>query len=235
MGRQGCDVHVVDDRLLRRQCCQLVEVSGEETKAADFGGDVFADGPSQPEAIVGGRSSAELIDDDERVLRGRAAGATWRMRGGKKAQGHICAPSRCVCAHRRMAAVSSISDINVDTPFTWLSPAPTLARTLSITLSSALSHGTKQPICAIRAITPTCRINVDFPPIFGPVDKRKGYPQKSHLSQIQPPTTSFTCYDIKALLALDEGDVVGYEGGVCVRLHAGVSGLQQLHTPAAFV
>ena len=79
----------------------------------------------------------------------------------------------CASSYRRMAAVSSISDIKVETPLTWLSPAPTLARTLSITLSSAFSHGTKQPIWAIRAITPTWRINVDLPPIFGPTDKRR--------------------------------------------------------------
>lgn len=42
-----------------------------------------------------------------------------------------------------------------------------------------------------------------------------------------------TCDDVEALLSLHEGDVVGYEGGVCVRLHAGMSGLQQLHAPAA--
>ena len=70
MGRQGRDVQVVDDGLLRRQRRQLVEVGGKETKAADFGGDVFADGPGQPEAVVGGRASAELIDYDERVLSG---------------------------------------------------------------------------------------------------------------------------------------------------------------------
>lgn len=52
----------------------------------------------------------------------------------------------CVRSYRRMAAVSSISDMKVDTPLTWLSPAPTLARMLSVTLSSAFSHGTKQPI-----------------------------------------------------------------------------------------
>lgn len=44
-----------------------------------------------------------------------------------------------------------------------------------------------------------------------------------------------TCYNIEALLPLDEADVVGYEGGVRVRLHAGMSGLQQLQTPAAVV
>lgn len=42
-----------------------------------------------------------------------------------------------------------------------------------------------------------------------------------------------TCYNIEALLRLDEGDVIGYEGSVCIRLHAGMSGLQQLHAPAA--
>ena len=57
----------------------------------------------------------------------------------------------------------------------------------------------------------------------------------SDVSQIQPPTTSLTCNNVKALLSLDEGDVVGYEGRVCVRLQAGMSGLQQLQTPAAFV
>ena len=44
-----------------------------------------------------------------------------------------------------------------------------------------------------------------------------------------------TCYNIEALLSLDEGDIVGYEGGVCVCLHAGMPGLLQLHTPAAIV
>lgn len=42
-----------------------------------------------------------------------------------------------------------------------------------------------------------------------------------------------TCDNIEALLSLDEGDVIGYEGGVCIRLHAGMSGLLQLHTPGA--
>ena len=42
-----------------------------------------------------------------------------------------------------------------------------------------------------------------------------------------------TCDDVEALLPLGEGDVVGDEGGVGVRLHAGVSGLEELQTPAA--
>ena len=74
MGGQRCDVQVVDGGLLRRQRRQLVEVSGKQAEGADFGGDVFADGPGQAEAVVRGSASAELIDDDERVLRGRAGG-----------------------------------------------------------------------------------------------------------------------------------------------------------------
>ena len=35
--------------------------------------------------------------------------------------------------------------------------------------SVASSAGTKQPICAMRIVTPTCRMNVDLPPMFGPV------------------------------------------------------------------
>ncbi len=74
---------------------------------------------------------------------------------------------------RRIAAVSNISAIKVDTPLIWLSPAPTRASTQSTTLNSASSHGTKQPICAISTITPTWRMYVDLPPIFGPKNIRK--------------------------------------------------------------
>lgn len=74
VGGQGCDVQVVDGGLLRCQRRQLVEVSGKQTEAADFGGHVFADGPGQTEAVVRGRASAELVDYDERLLRGRAGG-----------------------------------------------------------------------------------------------------------------------------------------------------------------
>lgn len=51
-------------------------------------------------------------------------------------------------------AVSNISAINVDTPLSWLSPAPTLARIQSNTQRLASVQGTKQPVCAIKAITP---------------------------------------------------------------------------------
>lgn len=73
-------VQIVDGGLLRRQRRQLVEVGGEQAEAADLGGDVLADGPGQAEAIVRGCASAELVNDDERVLRGRAGGTTQRMK-----------------------------------------------------------------------------------------------------------------------------------------------------------
>lgn len=51
-------------------------------------------------------------------------------------------------------AVSNISAMKVDTPFSWLSPAPTLARILSTIEISASEQGTKQPNCAINTTTP---------------------------------------------------------------------------------
>lgn len=57
-----------------------------------------------------------------------------------------------------MVAVSNISAIKVETPLSWLSPAPTLARIESNIVSVASEHGTKHPICAMSAITPICRI-----------------------------------------------------------------------------
>jgi len=60
--------------------------------------------------------------------------------------------------------VSSISAMNVLTPFNWESPAPTLARIESnMGIVDPESHGMKHPICAIRAQTPICLIYVLFP------------------------------------------------------------------------
>lgn len=73
------------------------------------------------------------------------------------------------CTHLRIEAVSNISAIKVETPFNWLSPAPTRARIQSTMDTSADSHGTKHPICAMRTITPVWRIYVDLPPILGPI------------------------------------------------------------------
>lgn len=71
----------------------------------------------------------------------------------------------------RIEAVSSISAMKVDTPFSWLSPAPTRARIQSTMVISADSHGTKHPIWAMRTITPVCRMYVDFPPMLGPKEE----------------------------------------------------------------
>lgn len=40
---------------------------------------------------------------------------------------------------------------------TWQSPAPTRAKMQSRTEMLALTHGTKEPTCAIRTFTPTCK------------------------------------------------------------------------------
>lgn len=56
----------------------------------------------------------------------------------------------------KIVAVSNISAMKVDTPFNWLSPAPTRARIESNIQSSASVHGTKQPTWAISAMTPIC-------------------------------------------------------------------------------
>lgn len=71
-------MQVVHGGLLHRQCRQLVEVGGKQAEAADGRGDVLADGPGQAEAVVGGRAAAQLVNDDQGVSCGRAAG-----RGGE--------------------------------------------------------------------------------------------------------------------------------------------------------
>lgn len=81
MGRQGRDVQVVHAGLLRCQRRQLMKVSCKETETANFGCDVLTDGPGQPKTIVRRRAPAQFVDDDERVLGGRAAGSwAWKMR-----------------------------------------------------------------------------------------------------------------------------------------------------------
>lgn len=72
MRGERCHVKVVDSGLLSRERRQFVEVRGKQTEAADLWGDVFTDGPGQTEAVVGGGASAELVDDDQRVLCSRA-------------------------------------------------------------------------------------------------------------------------------------------------------------------
>lgn len=72
--------------------------------------------------------------------------------------------------HLRIEAVSNISAMNVETPFNWLSPAPTRAKMQSTMDTSADSHGTKHPIWAMRTTTPVWRIYVDLPPMLGPTN-----------------------------------------------------------------
>ena len=50
---------------------ELVEVRGEEAGRLHLVDDVLRDGPSQSEAVVRGRPSAELVDDDQRRRRRR--------------------------------------------------------------------------------------------------------------------------------------------------------------------
>ena len=72
---------------------------------------------------------------------------------------------------RKIFAVSSISAMNVDTPRSWLSPAPTRQSTESKTGRRASLHGTQLPVCASSAMTPTCRMYVLLPPMFGPAEE----------------------------------------------------------------
>ena len=69
----------------------------------------------------------------------------------------------------KILAVSFISTIKVDSPIEILSDAPTRVKILSTKPISALSAGTKQPICAIKTIKAVCLKIADLPDIFGPV------------------------------------------------------------------
>ena len=68
-----------------------------------------------------------------------------------------------------MFDVSFISTMNVDWPRARSSFAPTRVKMRSTSPISALSAGTKLPICAINTISATWRMYVDFPAMFGPV------------------------------------------------------------------
>jgi hypothetical protein len=59
-------------------------------------------------------------------------------------------------APRKIAPVSNISAMKVDTPRCWQSPAPTRAKMASRGAMRALSAGTKHPTWAISTNTPTC-------------------------------------------------------------------------------
>ena len=69
----GNNVQIFDVRELLIQCCEFVEMRGEQTKCVDLGGDlsvrngckqnstamgvdILRYGPSQPESVIGGSS-----------------------------------------------------------------------------------------------------------------------------------------------------------------------------------
>ena len=67
----GVDMAVEDPGNLLAKSGDLMEVCGEKRDGLDLRGDVFRDGPSQPEAVVGRGSTAKLVNEDEAVLGGR--------------------------------------------------------------------------------------------------------------------------------------------------------------------
>ena len=71
-----------------------------------------------------------------------------------------------------MAAVSTISTINVDRPRAKSSEAPTRLNNWPTNPICALLAGTKLPICASKAISAFCRKKVDLPAMFGPVSNQ---------------------------------------------------------------
>ena len=69
----------------------------------------------------------------------------------------------------RMFAISSISTMNVEADRPMSSAEPIRVNTRSTTPIFASLAGTNEPICARRTIVALCRIQVDFPAMFGPV------------------------------------------------------------------
>ena len=67
----GVDMAVEDPGNLLAKSGDLMEVCGEKRDGLDLRGDVFRDGPSQSEAVVGRGSTAKLVYEDEAVLGGR--------------------------------------------------------------------------------------------------------------------------------------------------------------------
>ena len=96
-------------------------------------------------------------------------------------------------APRRIAAVSRISTMNVDSPRARLSPAPTRVNTRSQMPMRALRAATKPPICAWMTASATCRMSVDLPAMFGPVTIRTCSPPESRRTSLGtklPPAAS---------------------------------------------
>ena len=75
-------------------------------------------------------------------------------------------------APARIAAVSLISTMNVDSPRARLSAAPTRVKIRSTMPTRARRAGTNEPTWASSAIWATWRRNVDLPAMLGPVTTR---------------------------------------------------------------
>ena len=72
----------------------------------------------------------------------------------------------------RMAAVSFISTMKVDSPLLMLSDAPTRVNIRSRMPKSACLAGTNDPDCAIKEISAVCRNSALLPDMLGPVTIR---------------------------------------------------------------
>ena len=92
----------------------------------------------------------------------------------------------------RMFAVSFISTMNVEFPRVSSSLAPTRVKIRSTTPILASFAGTKLPICAIRAVSATCRMNVLFPAMFGPVIRRTRLASPSRSTSFGTKRSSWT-------------------------------------------
>ena len=72
----------------------------------------------------------------------------------------------------KIAAVSTISTMNVERPRARSSEAPTRLKSCETAPICARAAGTNEPICAISAISAFWRRNVDLPAMFGPVSNQ---------------------------------------------------------------
>jgi hypothetical protein len=55
------------DHLTNLECCELVEVSCKQSRAANILHEMLRDGPGQAKPIVSGCATPQLIDDDQRI------------------------------------------------------------------------------------------------------------------------------------------------------------------------
>jgi hypothetical protein len=87
----------------------------------------------------------------------------------------------------------------------------------------ASEQGTKDPICAMRAMTPTWRIYVDFPPMLGPARERNQtyHYHRDHDEDLNRWTTRTN--DLEFALVLDHLDIIRNEADVVLDLKTWMS------------